>query len=95
MRARQSRSSRTAKKNGALHGGARRFCFRGGQWRAKKSRLGGRANDTSLQRIGAFGSSNRISGNGTTLLLAITPAQRIGWAGVKDDARHKALRVDA
>ncbi|MGF6814028.1 hypothetical protein OKW33_000834 [Paraburkholderia atlantica] len=53
--------------------------------RAKKSRLGGRANDTSLQRIGAFGPSNRISGNGTTLLLAITPAQRVGWAGVKDD----------
>ncbi|APA84453.2 hypothetical protein BJG93_02885 [Paraburkholderia sprentiae WSM5005] len=58
--------------------------------RAKKSRLGGRANDTLLQRIGAFGQSNRISGNGTTLLLAITPAQRVGLAGEKGDARRKA-----
>ncbi|MBB5506239.1 hypothetical protein [Paraburkholderia atlantica] len=64
--------------------------------RAKKSRLGGRANDTSLRRIGAFGPSNRISGNGTTLLLARTPAQRVGWAGVKDDdAGRKAWRVHA
>jgi hypothetical protein len=51
--------------------------------RAKKSRPGDRANDTLFQRIGAFGQSNRVSGNGTTLLLAITPAQRVGWAGVK------------
>ncbi|MBC8751371.1 MULTISPECIES: hypothetical protein [Paraburkholderia] len=58
--------------------------------RAKKSRLDGRANDTPLQRIGAFGQSNRICGNGTTLLLAITPTQHVGWAGVKDDARLEA-----
>jgi hypothetical protein len=35
------------------------------------------------QRIGAFGQSNRVSGNGTTLLLAITPAQRVRCAGVR------------
>ncbi|MFL9961327.1 hypothetical protein PQR02_09480 [Paraburkholderia sediminicola] len=35
-----------------------------------------------VQRIGAFGQSNRVSGNGATLLLAITPAQRVRWAGV-------------
>jgi hypothetical protein len=29
----------------------------------------------AVQRIGAFGQSNRVSGNGTTLLLTITPAQ--------------------
>jgi hypothetical protein len=63
--------------------------------RAKKSRHGGRANDTPLQRIGAFGQSNRMSGNGTTLLLAITPAQRVRWAGVKGDAGRAARRVEA
>ncbi|WP_233848414.1 hypothetical protein [Paraburkholderia sp. HD33-4] len=63
--------------------------------RAKKSRLGGRANDTPLQRIGASGQSNRMSGNGATLLLTITPAQRVGWAGVKVDARREAWRVQA
>jgi hypothetical protein len=63
--------------------------------RAKKSRHCDRANDTPLQRIGAFGPSNRVSGNGTTLLLAITPAQRVGWAGVKDDGRLEAWRVGA
>jgi hypothetical protein len=63
--------------------------------RAKKSRHGDRANDTPLQRIGAFGQSNRMSGNGPTLLLAITPTQRVGWAGVKDDARLDAWRVEA
>jgi hypothetical protein len=36
----------------------------------------------AVQRIGAFGLRNRVSGNGTTLLLAITPAQRVGRAGV-------------
>jgi hypothetical protein len=36
----------------------------------------------AVQRIGAFGQSNRVSGNGATLLLAITPAQRVRWAGV-------------
>jgi hypothetical protein len=60
---------------------------------AKKSRRDGRANDTPLQRIGAFGQSNRRSGNGTTLLLAVTLAQRVGRAGVKDAARLEARRV--
>jgi hypothetical protein len=63
--------------------------------RTKKSRHGDRANDTLLQRIGAFGQSNRMSGNGTTLLLEITPAQRVGWAGVNNDARFEAWRVKA
>jgi len=72
------------------------FLFVRQAMRAKKSRHGGRANDTPLQRIGAFGQSNRMSGNGTTtLLLTITPAQRVGWAGVKDDAGRAARRVEA
>ena len=87
---------RVAKKNGALQFGARRFCF---VWlagrRAKKSRPGDRANDTPFQRIGAFSQSNRMSGNGTTRLLMITPAQRVGWAGVKGDARCEAWRIEA
>jgi hypothetical protein len=49
----------------------------------------------AVQRIGAFGQSNRMSGNGTTLLLEITPAQRVGWAGVNNDARFEAWRVKA
>jgi hypothetical protein len=63
--------------------------------RTKKSRHGDRANDTLLQRIGAFGQSNRMSGNGTTLLLEITPAQRVGGAGVNNDARFEVWRVKA
>jgi hypothetical protein len=35
------------------------------------------------QRIGAFGSSNRVSGSGATLLLTETPAQRVDCAGVE------------
>jgi hypothetical protein len=30
----------------------------------------------AIERIGAFGQSNRVSGNGTTLLLTVTPAKR-------------------
>ncbi|SIT44099.1 hypothetical protein BN2475_460061 [Paraburkholderia ribeironis] len=36
-----------------------------------------------IQRIGALGQSNRASGNGTTLLLAVTPAQRVSCAGAR------------
>jgi hypothetical protein len=36
-----------------------------------------------VERIGAFGQSNRVSGNGTTLLLAVTPAQRVSCAGAE------------
>jgi hypothetical protein len=46
-----------------------------------------------VQRIGAFGQSNRVSGNGTTLLLTITPAQRVCCAGVMGSGERATRRA--